>query len=76
MTNTDEPYITSTRETAESPDESTYIVAVNDLGQHAAWPTELALPVGWRKHSAAMPERACLGLIGIDVRPTAVLGQP
>jgi non-ribosomal peptide synthetase component F len=36
MTNTDKPYITSTRKTAESPDESTYIVAVNDLGQHAA----------------------------------------
>jgi leucyl/phenylalanyl-tRNA--protein transferase len=32
MTNTDKPYITSTRKTAESPDESTYIVAVNDLG--------------------------------------------
>jgi len=55
MANTDKPYITSTRETAESPDKSTCIVAVNDLGQHASWPAELALPVGWRKHSALCP---------------------
>ena len=48
MTNTDKPYNTSTRKTAESPDESTYIVAVNDQGQHAVWPAELALPAGWR----------------------------
>ena len=75
MTNTDKPYITSTRKTAESPDESTYIVAVNDQGQHAAWPAHLALPVGWRQQSAAMPKRACLAAIAAaweDIAPVSV----
>jgi len=75
MTNTDKPYITSTRQTAESRDESTYIVAVNDQGQHAVWPAELALPAGWRQQSAAMPERACLAAIAAeweDIAPVSV----
>src|SRR6266566_2443839 len=71
MTNTDKPYITPTRETAESPDESTYIVAVNDQGQHAVWPAELALPAGWRRQSAAMPRRACLA----DISSAGPVGQ-
>ena len=75
MTNTDKPYITSTRQTAESPDESTYIVAVNDQGQHAVWPAELALPAGWREQSAAMPKPACLAAIAVageDIAPVSV----
>ena len=75
MTNTDKPYITPTRETAESPDESTYIVAVNDQGQHAIWPAELALPAGWRQRSAVMPRRACLAAIAAawpDITPVSV----
>jgi amino acid adenylation domain-containing protein/thioester reductase-like protein len=75
MTNTDRPYITPTRQTAESPDDSTYIVAVNDQGQHAVWPAELALPAGWRQRSAAMPKRACLAAIAVawpDIAPVSV----
>ena len=75
MTNTDKPYITPTRETAESPDESTYIVAVNDQGQHAVWPAELVLPAGWRQRSAVMPRRACLAAIAAawpDITPVSV----
>jgi amino acid adenylation domain-containing protein/thioester reductase-like protein len=54
---------------------STYIVAVNDQGQHAVWPAELALPVGWRQQSAVMPERACLAAIAAaweDIAPVSV----
>src|SRR5712691_10597355 len=79
MTNTDKPYITPTRETAESPDESTCIVAVNDQGQHAVWPAELALPAGWRRQSAAMPRRACLAAIAAawrDIAPVSVRDAP
>jgi amino acid adenylation domain-containing protein/thioester reductase-like protein len=75
MTNTDKPYITPTRQTAESPDESTYIVAVNDQDQHAVWPAKLALPAGWRPQSAAMPKRACLAAIAAawqDIAPVSV----
>jgi amino acid adenylation domain-containing protein/thioester reductase-like protein len=75
MTNTDRPYITPTRETAESPDESTYIVAVNDQGQNAVWPAELILPAGWGQRSAVMPRRACLAAIAAawpDITPLGV----
>jgi amino acid adenylation domain-containing protein/thioester reductase-like protein len=75
MTNTDKPYITPTRQTAESPDESTYIVAVNDQAQHAVWPAELALPAGWRQQSDVMPKRACLTAIAAaweDIAPVSV----
>ncbi len=75
MTNTDKPYITPTRQTAESPDESTYVVAVNDQGQHAVWPAELALPAGWRQQSAVMPKRACLAAVAAawkDIAPVSV----
>ena len=75
MTNTDKPYITPTRQTAESPDESTYVVAVNDQGQHAVWPAELALPAGWRQQSAVMPKPACLAAVAAawkDIAPVSV----
>jgi Leucyl/phenylalanyl-tRNA protein transferase/MbtH-like protein len=71
MTNTDKPYIKPTRQTAESPDESTYIVAVNDQGQYAVWPAELGLPAGWLgwAHSIEVWEDRDLigGAIGIGV---------
>ena len=75
MTNTDKPYITPTHQTAESPDESTYIVAVNDQGQHAVWPAELVLPAGWRQRSAAMPKQDCLAAVAAawqDIAPASV----
>jgi amino acid adenylation domain-containing protein/thioester reductase-like protein len=75
MTNTDKPYITPTPETAQSPKESTYVVAVNDQGQHAVWQAELALPAGWRRQSDAMPQRACLAAIAAawpDIAPASV----
>ena len=75
MTNTDKPYITPTRQTAESPDESTYVVTVNDQGQHAVWPAELALPAGWRQQSAVMPKPACLAAVAAawkDIAPVSV----
>ena len=75
MTNTDKPYITPTHQTAESPDESTYIVAVNDQGQHAVWPAELVLPAGWRQRSAAMPKQDCLAAVAAawqDIAPVSV----
>ncbi len=77
MTNTDKPYIVLTQETARPLNESTYLVAVNDEGQHAVWQAELALPVGWRQESAVMPKRACLAAIAAawqDIAPVSVRG--
>ena len=77
MTNTDKPYITPTLETAESPDESSCVVAVNDQAQYAVWPAELVLPGGWRRQSAVMPRRACLAAIAAawrDIAPVSVRG--
>ncbi|HJY72950.1 MAG TPA: AMP-binding protein, partial [Streptosporangiaceae bacterium] len=77
MTNTDKPHIAPTPEAAQTPKETTYVVAVNDQGQHAVWSAELALPVGWRQQSAVMPKRACLAAIAAtwqDIAPVSVRG--
>ncbi len=58
-----------------SLEESAYIVAVNDQGQHAVWGADLALPAGWRRKSTAMPRRACLAAIARawpDITPVSV----
>ncbi len=66
-----------TRQTAKSPHESTYIVAVNDQGQRAVWPAGLAVPDGWRPQSAALPKQACLAVVAAawpDIAPVNVRG--
>jgi amino acid adenylation domain-containing protein/thioester reductase-like protein len=40
-----------------------YVVAVNQEGQHALWPAALALPAGWHRRSQPMTEQACLSVI-------------
>jgi amino acid adenylation domain-containing protein/thioester reductase-like protein len=75
MTITDISDITPTPGAAQTPKEITYVVAVNDQGQHAAWPAELDLPAGWRQQSAVMPKRACLAAIAAswpDIAPVSV----
>ena len=79
MTNTDKPYIMPTPQTAQSPKENAYIVAVNDQGQHAVWQAGLALPAGWRQQSAAMSQGACLAAIAAtwrDIAPASVRQAP
>src|ERR1700722_3316362 len=50
-----------------------FVVAVNDRGQHALWPASLDPAAGWRRESAAMSRPACLDAIAAawqDIAPT------
>ena len=43
----------------EDPD-GTYLVLVNDEGQHSLWPSFIAVPDGWRSvHGEAPARTAC-----------------
>jgi amino acid adenylation domain-containing protein/thioester reductase-like protein len=52
-----------------------FVVAVNDRGQHALWPASLDPAAGWRRKSAAMSRQACLDAIAAawqDIAPAGV----
>lgn len=57
-------------------EDATYVVLVNDEGQHSLWPAFAEIPAGW---SVAYPEasrRACLDYIGRswrDMRPRSLI---
>ena len=66
MTTTDDPG----KMTGDS-----FVVAVNDRGQHALWPASLDPAAGWRRKSAAMSRQACLDAIAAawqDIAPAGV----
>src|ERR1700730_13295146 len=55
--------------------QDTFVVVVNDGGQHALWRADSAPPDGWRRQSAAMPRRACLDAVAAawpDIAPASV----
>ena len=57
--------------------QDTFVIVVNDHGQHALWRADSALPDGWRRQSAAMPRRACLDAVAAawpDIAPASVRG--
>ncbi len=75
MVNRDKLNIAADQQTAGSRERDGFTVVVNDEGQHAMWPAELALPVGWRRQSATMPERVCLAAIAArwqDITPDSL----
>src|SRR3984957_12783650 len=56
-----------------------FVVAVNDRGQHALWPASLDMAAGWRRESAAMSRQACLDAIAAawqDIAPAGVRAAP
>lgn len=61
--------------TATNPfdDESrTFLVLVNDEGQHSLWPADLAVPAGWTTVAGPAPRAACLEYVEThwtDIRP-------
>jgi hypothetical protein len=55
MANRDESHIPANLPSAQAREENGFTVVVNDEGQHVMWPTELALPAGWRRRPAPMP---------------------
>jgi MbtH protein len=58
-------------------DESaTYLVLINDEGQHALWPTFIEVPRGWTVAHPANSRQACLDYVNqhwTDMRPRSLV---
>lgn len=58
----------------EDPD-GTYVVLINDEGQHSLWPTFVEVPAGWRVVHGVDDRQACLDYIEThwtDMRPRSL----
>lgn len=58
----------------EDPD-GTYLVLVNNEGQHSLWPTFVEVPAGWTVAHDSDTRQACLDYIEqnwIDMRPRSL----
>ncbi len=52
--------------------DATYLVVVNELGQHSLWPTSLAVPAGWSAAHGPDSRQSCLDHVEAnwtDLRP-------
>jgi MbtH protein len=59
----------------EDPD-GTYLVLVNDEGQHSLWPSFAEVPVGWTVAHEESSRSACLDYVAAnwtDMRPTSLI---
>ncbi|QYX81974.1 MbtH family protein [Streptomyces akebiae] len=59
----------------ENPD-GTYLVLVNDEGQHSLWPDFTAVPVGWTSVFGPESRTACLEYVErewTDLRPKSLV---
>lgn len=59
----------------ENPD-GTYLVLVNDEGQHSLWPEFIDVPAGWAVAKTADTRDACLAHIEenwTDMRPAGLI---
>ncbi|MWA01882.1 MbtH family NRPS accessory protein [Actinomadura sp. LD22] len=59
----------------EDPD-GTYVVLVNDEGQHSLWPSFAEVPGGWTVAKAEDTRQACLDYIEenwTDMRPKSLI---
>ncbi|TDD88150.1 MbtH family protein [Actinomadura darangshiensis] len=59
----------------EDPD-GTYVVLVNDEGQHSLWPTFADVPAGWTVAKEEDTRQACLEYIEAnwtDMRPKSLI---
>lgn len=59
----------------EDPD-GTYLVLVNDEGQHSLWPSFAQVPAGWTVAKDEDTRQACLEYIGenwTDMRPKSLI---
>ncbi|MDI6104005.1 MbtH family protein [Actinoplanes sp. NEAU-A12] len=54
----------------------TYLVLVNDEGQHSLWPEFVAVPAGWSIAKTADTRQACLDYVNehwTDMRPQSLI---
>ncbi|MFD4761821.1 MbtH family protein [Streptomyces sp. NPDC058439] len=59
----------------ENPD-SSYLVLVNDEGQHSVWPASIDVPDGWTVAKTADTRDACLAFVEenwTDMRPASLV---
>ncbi|MFG2091539.1 MULTISPECIES: MbtH family protein [unclassified Spirillospora] len=59
----------------EDPD-ATYVVLVNDEGQHSLWPSFAEVPAGWTVAKDEDTRQACLDYINdnwTDMRPKSLI---
>jgi MbtH protein len=59
----------------ENP-EGSYLVLVNDEGQHSLWPEFAAVPSGWTRVHGADTREACLAYVDehwTDMRPASLV---
>ncbi|MFI7243722.1 MbtH family protein [Streptomyces qinglanensis] len=59
----------------EDPD-GTYVVLVNDEGQHSLWPEFIDVPSGWNVAKSADTRDACLAYVEenwTDMRPASLI---
>jgi len=56
--------------------EGSYLVVVNDEGQHALWPHRLPVPAGWRRVHGPAERSSCLAYVEsnwTDMRPASLI---
>ncbi|WKN18654.1 MbtH family protein [Streptomyces sp. JUS-F4] len=59
----------------ENPD-GTYLVLINDEGQHSLWPSFIDVPAGWTVAKQEDNRAACLEYIEenwVDMRPASLI---
>lgn len=57
-------------------DNGTFLVVINDEGQHSLWPDFAEIPAGWRKTFGPEKRQACLDHIEqtwTDMRPNSLI---
>jgi MbtH protein len=57
---------------------ATYLVLVNDEGQHSLWPDFAKIPDGWRLTHGPGSRQNCIGYIEkhwVDMRPRSLVKQ-
>ncbi|MEU5416935.1 MULTISPECIES: MbtH family protein [Streptomyces] len=56
--------------------EGTYLVLVNDEGQHSLWPSFVEVPAGWSTALAETDRQSCVDFINenwTDMRPNSLV---
>jgi MbtH protein len=57
-------------------DSASYLVLVNDEGQHSLWPEAVSVPAGWTVALGAAPRAECLAYVErtwVDMRPLSLV---
>lgn len=59
-------------------EDASYLVLVNDEGQHSLWPEIIDVPPGWRPVFGGSQRQRCLDYISAnwtDIRPRSLISQ-